>query len=258
MNSRGFAALGAGTLRAEAAGMTHPNYVILPSMLSVVLAAQVATAEPSAGAQQAALDTSVTDAAPGSPGRTSDAPARPESAPFELALVAPVQTSDAGTAIHGLRLDLPYAINREVYGVDFGIASRTEGKLFGVQLTLVAVVDGEFRGLQRGLFVSVTRARFLGWQHGIYGYARSLGGLQTSLVNHVAGSAEGAELGLVNVLSGSSRGATLGLVNHARRATGLQLGVVNTTGELHGVQIGLVNVAPNAFVPFMPVLNMAP
>jgi len=237
--------------------MTHSKAILALAALGVLSAASTAAAEPSAGTEVASLERPSSDAAAPGFGVRDQAEAKPKSSPFQLSLWNPVQTSDANSAIEGLRLNLPYGVNRQLYGFDFGIASRTTGNVGGYQLGLVGIVDGGFRGVQQGLLYSETDGLMSGWQQAIYGSAGRLRGFQSGLVNQVDGSARGAQLGAVNLAGGSSTGAAIGVVNYSRRVSGLQLGLVNATSELHGVQIGLANFASNGFAPFFPVINAA-
>lgn len=195
--------------------------------------------------------------APSEPKLAEGGESRNAASPFQLALWNPIQTTTETHSIHGLRLNLPYGVNRDVYGLDLGIASHTTRNVYGVQYGLGGLVDGEFRGLQQNTFVSITRGELQGWQEAVYDSAHSLKGAQTGLVNYVEMSGQGVQLGAVNVTGEEFKGFTLGVVNHARRVNGLQLGLVNVADELHGVQIGLANFAKNGFVPFFPVLNVA-
>jgi hypothetical protein len=177
--------------------------------------------------------------------------------PVGVALWNPVQTSSERQAIHGFRLNLPYGANREVKGVDFGVASYTQRDLYGAQFGLGGVVGGDFRGLQWNPVLSITHGTMLGIQEGIYSSSGQLYGMQAGIVTRVGERAEGLRIGAVNLSSGYSAGATFGIVNHGRKVRGLQFGLVNVADELHGVQIGAVNLAKNGFLPFFPVLNSA-
>ena len=234
--------------------MAHFKTLAALSVLAVVTAAGTASAEPSAGVEVASLERPSSDSA--RPFR-DDIDSKRKISAFQLSLWDSVQTTDADAAIHGMRLNLPYGLNRQLYGFDFGIASRTTGDVHGAQIGFVGIVERDFRGLQTGFFYSATERQMSGWQYGIYDSAGRLRGLQSGLVNVVEGSARGAQLGAVNIARGSSTGASIGVVNYSRRATGVQLGLVNSTEELHGVQIGVVNLAKNGFAPFFPVINAA-
>jgi hypothetical protein len=177
--------------------------------------------------------------------------------PIELALWNPVQTSDERVAINGLRLNLPYGVNREIRGLDLGIAGRTNGDFYGVGLGGGGYVLGDVRGAQLNLVLSISKGAVLGMQHGIYSSAGSVQGVQSGIVNRVENPSQGARFGAVNVSESGMRGAEFGVVNHARRVNGLQLGLVNVASELDGVQIGLLNFAKNGFLPFFPVVNSA-
>jgi hypothetical protein len=177
--------------------------------------------------------------------------------PFAVSLWNPVQTASEDESVRGLRLNLPYGKNHDVLGLDIGIANHATGQLRGVQWGLGGYVGGDVTGVQYNYIVSLAPGHVLGWQSGIYGFAGSLEGLQSGLVNHVRGDAHGAMLGGVNVSEQYTEGVAVGIVNYARRANGIQLGLVNVTNELYGVQIGLANYARNGFLPFFPIVNAA-
>jgi hypothetical protein len=63
------------------------------------------------------------------------------SKPFQLALWSSVQASDNTTSIQGARLNLPYGKNRDVHGLDIGIANHATRDQYGVgaQIGLVNV-----------------------------------------------------------------------------------------------------------------------
>jgi hypothetical protein len=176
---------------------------------------------------------------------------------FQLSLWSSVQTSDEGSSVYGMRLNLPYGKNRDVRGFDLGIANQATGDLYGAQLGFGGYVEGDVSGVQNNLILSIGRGNVTGLQQGAYTFAGNLSGVQFGVVNRVEDASTGARFAVVNLSGSSSRGAEFGLVNHARRVDGLQLGIVNVTDELHGVQIGLANFAKNGFVPFFPVMNAA-
>lgn len=184
-------------------------------------------------------------------------PRRDRVAPIQLALWNPVQTSDEDASIHGFRLNLPYGANREVKGLDFGIASRTNGNQYGLNLGGGSYVLGNMHGAQLNLAVSIAKGTTYGIQEAFYNQSRALYGVQSGVVNNVGDSGKGARLAVVNLSGNSMEGAEFGIVNHGRRVRGLQVGIVNVASELHGVQIGVLNFAKNGFLPFFPVINSA-
>jgi hypothetical protein len=125
------------------------------------------------------------------------APAADGTKPFQLALVAPVQLVHEEQSIQGLRLNFIFGCNKNVSGVDIGLAHETTGDFRGVGFGLVSFVRGDARGLQID---------------GIYSEAtKGMSGLQVGLFNH----------------SGSMHGVQIGLVNIADDMTGLQIGLWN-------------------------------
>lgn len=122
-------------------------------------------------------------------------------APFQLALISPLQLFRSKSPIHGLRINLIYGNNRAVAGLDVGI---------------INVVGSDMNGLQAGV---INRAGSLyGLQAGLVNCGRSVSWLQAGVVN-----------------SGHSvRGLQVGLVNVARKLYGVQIGLVNRIEQSHG------------------------
>ena len=75
--------------------------------------------------------------------------ARAESKVINLSLFPPIQIFDENTDIGGVRLMI-YGDNRNVVGLDIGIAGRARGDLTGLQWTWLNLVDGGFKGWQSG------------------------------------------------------------------------------------------------------------
>jgi len=126
--------------------------------------------------------------------------------------------------VSGLKLNLPFARNDDVCGLDLGFASSTK-KASAVQLNLV-----------------------INRNHDEYS------GLQMGLINQ-NGNANGIILGLWNVADDKTHGLELGLVNSSTEYKGLQVGLINYTEMMSGVQIGLVNIITESIVPVFPIIN---
>jgi hypothetical protein len=144
------------------------------------------------------------------------APAQASVSPFQLALVSPVQLVSPGTSISGLRLSLIYGENRDVTGLDLGIAGHTTGNFAGVQFSAVSLVDGDGIGWQNGWLYNQVGGKFTGLQSAAVTNTRDMHGLQW------------------------------GFVNLADEMSGLQVGFFNQAQHLHGLQIGIIDVARNA------------
>lgn len=202
--------------------------------------------------------------------------------PVQLALWNPVQALDDQERVAGLRLDLLYGCNRDLYGLDLGTANAVKRDCFGIQIGLalndagfihmvpdasgrlagaqicpVLNTAGEMAGTQVGLVANLTRG--------------SMRGLQLAWLGNIAlGDAVGAQVGIGNFTQGGFAGCQLapslvlalnmaeevqgaqistGLVslNNAERLAGLQLNLGllgNHATEMHGVQIAaLCNLA---------------
>jgi hypothetical protein len=145
--------------------------------------------------------------------------------PIQIALWNPAQVFPEDTSIHGLRLNLLYGVNRDMYGIDLGLVNHTTGTVKGYQYGLVGLADGDFYGWQNN-FVSITAAEFYGFQSGLY--------------NQV----------------GTGIGFQYGFINISESFEGFQLGLVNMTETLHGLQIGLLNIMSKEDAhPILPIVN---
>ena len=68
--------------------------------------------------------------------------------PVQLSLFHPLQVFPEDEAIHGLRLNIIYGVNSEVWGADLGLVNKLTGDMKGWQYGAVNLVDGECWGLQ--------------------------------------------------------------------------------------------------------------
>jgi hypothetical protein len=132
--------------------------------------------------------------------------------PIQVALWNPVQIFNESTSIHGLRLNILYGVNQDVFGVDLGLVNRNLGEFKGIQWGFVGMADGNFTGWQ-ATFVNIVNAEMVG--------------LQSNAIYNNAVTAKGVQLGWVNI---------------SNSFEGLQLGLFNMTDDLRGIQIGLLNV----------------
>ncbi len=152
---------------------------------------------------------------------------RAQENPFQIAFIGPtMQLVDDDADVMGVRLNILYGVNRNVYGLDVGLVNRATGEMKAWQLGLVGMAESSFTGWQDN-FVNVTRGAFLG--------------LQSGLVN-VVGSGEGVQLG--------------GVFNQAERMSGLQFALVNVADDMFGLQIGLINIIRSKEnLPILPLVN---
>ena len=147
--------------------------------------------------------------------------------PIQISLFHPVQIHDKDVSITGVRFNLIYGVNQDVYGLDCGfIVNKLEGDLTGLQNGMVNIVEGEVNGYQEGL-VNFVKGDFTGWQ-----------------------------TGFVNITRGQVVGLNTGFCNFNGGMTGIQFGLVNITETLNGLQIGLVNINHSVDpFKFLPIVN---
>lgn len=163
--------------------------------------------------------------------------------PFEASLFHPIQIYDENTDIRGLRLNLFYARNNNITGVDFGFLG-------------LGRAHGDFKGVSLNFVGSIVEGDMIGWQNGIYTHTQGeFKGFKQGLLNRQGGDFKGLQYGAVNLADSEVRGVQLGLYNQATDVEGVQLGFVNYTEHLHGLQIGLANINaasdPFYFFPFV-------
>ena len=106
-----------------------------------------------------------------------------------------VQLFGVDREVVGLKLNLPYAENNEVTGLDIGIAGGG-GTIRGIRLNAINLSDVMSSGFEVGLV-------------------------------NIDAAAKGFQLGLVNIVKGQMDGFQLGLLNHVGSLHGLQIGLVN-------------------------------
>ena len=123
--------------------------------------------------------------------------------------------------IYGLRINVGYGTNEEVWGLDLGTINSAT-RFYGLQLGGWNKI-GKVVGLQAGLVNSTTFA--YGFQLGGWNYTQQITGLQGGLFNS-ATAVSGLQLGGWNT-AGEVLGFQLGGVNEAREVLGLQLSLWN-------------------------------
>ena len=105
--------------------------------------------------------------------------------------VGPVfQLSPSDSNIYGLRVNMGYGTNEEVWGLDVGIINSTTSA-YGLQIGGWNKTE-TFFGIQPGLVNSTTST--YGSQLGVWNYTERISGLQVALFNSAA-SATGLQLG---------------------------------------------------------------
>jgi len=86
--------------------------------------------------------------------------------PYQLSLIAPVQTSSTLDSVKGIRYNFISGINRNVSGLDIG---------------MINIVDGDQTGVQIGIYNSSFKSS--GLQIGLINKTEYLNGLQIGILN---------------------------------------------------------------------------
>jgi hypothetical protein len=92
--------------------------------------------------------------------------------PLQLSLFHPNQLFPASANVYGLRLNLAYGLNRDLYGLDVGGINRATGDVVGVQAAALWNGAGRLGGLQISPGLNYARERLLGLQVGLINYFR--------------------------------------------------------------------------------------
>ncbi len=163
--------------------------------------------------------------------------------PIELSLFSPVQLGSASDSVEGVRLNVFYAKNDNLSGLDIGF--------FGLGYN-----TGDVKGVQWNFIGSVVKGDMIGWQTGLYtDTAGEFQGLKGGLINLQEGDLYGWQAGFITISQAKVVGLQSGLFNKAGDVEGVQLGLINYTEKLYGIQIGLANINVEAdplyFFPFI-------
>jgi hypothetical protein len=152
-------------------------------------------------------------------------------------------------SIFGLKLNAPYGINKEVMGLDIGVAGDTN-IVNGLQANLIrswaamenfGVPISSSHGFQIAGLGNIA-ARIIGIQGaGLVNRSKEMDGVQIAGFINDADNMHGIQLAPINV-GDNMNGIQFGILNYAKGYTGVRLGCLNFfEGSISGLQIGLVN-----------------
>lgn len=209
--------------------------------------------------------------------------------PFQVALWHPTQLVPDDWDVYGLRMNILYGKNKNVWGLDLGVANTAEKKVRGIQAGLING-PGDLGGLSVGGLNSTRRAN--GLQAGVFSVAEDrVNGIQLSaLFNHspvvrglqlhagifgnfsqdVAGAQiaagltvnqteimRGAQISVIaNNANQSMKGFQFSFYNFTKIMGGFQLGIINYAEDMKGLQVGLLNVVKDSPIPFLPIFQV--
>jgi hypothetical protein len=211
--------------------------------------------------------------------------------PLQVAIWHPIQMVPDQWDVYGMRMNLIYGKNKNVWGVDVGVANTTEGPVRGIQAGVIngpGDLDGigvgginstrRVNGFQAGLF-SVAEERVTGIQlSALFNQSPVVRGLQlhAGISGNFSDDVMGAQIGAglptfnqaevmrgvqispigANYVNKSMKGFQLSIYNSAGIMSGFQLGIVNYAEEMKGLQVGLLNVVKNSPLPFLPIFQL--
>jgi len=177
---------------------------------------------------------------------------------IDLTLCGLMQHSHS-SIVNGLSIGITNTYNARTTGISYGFADMTDtvnGFSIGPLMAGGTVRNGvTIGGILAGAYhtCGATIAPFCGG-------ARLTGG--SAAVLNAYGQTTGVLIAVVNAdiapdsLTDGLTGLELGIYNTISKCRGVQIGLVNTTTELHGIQIGLLNKADNAFLQYLPFVNL--
>ena len=175
--------------------------------------------------------------------------------PLQISFFPPYQLVPAEKDVCGLRLNLPFGGNENIYGLDLGIAGGTQYSYNGIMLNLFGNFSvGSIKGIElAGLINFNISGPILMTEGGSGAKGIELAGC----LNLNLGDIDGIQIaGLANT-GNEVRGIQIaGLFNGAKSVRGIQIGLINVTQELTGLQIGLVNYIRESPVPILPIINL--
>jgi hypothetical protein len=210
--------------------------------------------------------------------------------PFQASLFPPVQLFTPDTPVYGMRLNVIYGEQAQVWGLDVGTANRITSSAIGLQIGGVnwgrdftglqiggfTLNDSDEPSRQLGMRVNLPygeQAKFWGFDIGMFNITTmDMRGLQIAIVSANHGTARGLmfgvgnsvqkdftglQIGLVNIIEGNSNSVQIGFANAAGDGARVQLGFHNFAKSLKGVQIGIINInEARSPLLVMPVVNV--
>ncbi|MFH2064755.1 MAG: hypothetical protein ABIK15_06130 [Pseudomonadota bacterium] len=203
--------------------------------------------------------------------------------PFQFSLFSPVQVFDSDYSVYGLRTNLIYGYNRNIYGLDVGCVNNVRNEAKAIQTGLWNTVDQTFKGIQLSPLVNQVGDDSLGLQlafvmntapdnsvfTGVQASIYNTGGIKGIQIgamnggqretwvyrdtgkyayskNSNEGSVSGFQLaGWSNICVSASGGQIAPLYNESSVLTGFQVGFYNNAQFTSGLQLGVINTSEN-------------
>ena len=167
---------------------------------------------------------------------------------FPIAIFNPGETE-----VRGILLSPGVGMSeKDVYGINLGIATLLIGKCYGVSISFFSLLK-ENNGLSLGLFNMCSNN---GITLGLCNLVIDNNGISLGVINLLENNA-GISIGVINRViagGGKSSGTSIGVANISKNNI-FQFGIYNQSES--GLQIGLLNYNPNALFPWMPLFNFS-
>ena len=109
--------------------------------------------------------------------------------PVQISLAPPAQFAPQDVPVRGLRLNVVYGVQQEVFGLDVGLFNEVGENLSGIGVGILNIARKDASGFQVGAANTVS------------GEFR---GLQVAFANHNEGNLAGAQIGVGNATQGGS------------------------------------------------------
>jgi hypothetical protein len=179
--------------------------------------------------------------------------------PFQFAIWNPVQLFSKEWNVYGLRANIFYGKNQDVYGLDLGLLANRANNFTGIQIAgAMNRVSETVRGVQIvGFANNVFNADITGIQIGFGNAAKNLTGIQFGCCSEATDSSAGIQFGGIFTKTDNLKGLQIGFINLTEKGIGVQLGIGNISTSMSGLQIGLINIMANGFLPVFPIINFS-
>ncbi len=136
--------------------------------------------------------------------------------PIQFSFFAPLQIFSENHKIFGLRLTLPYGVNRSLYGLDIGLVNKLD-TLYGLGVSaLYSVHTKEMYGVNIAGMLNLSTGNHIGFSMaGIYNEAKKVEGIQIAALHNQAKTLNGVQISLFNYCH-KMNGVQIGLLNYCK------------------------------------------
>ncbi len=136
--------------------------------------------------------------------------------PVQFSFFAPLQILPERYDIYGVRLTLPYGLNKSLYGLDVGLVNKL-GTLYGVGVSAFYSAHSEnMYGINLAGVFNLSKGNNTGLSMaGFYNEAEIVDGIQVAALHNQAKTVNGIQISLFNYCH-KMNGVQIGLLNYCR------------------------------------------